>query len=601
MQSKRTLGHLLNDKVSRFQHKNAVGWIENKQIRFFNFQDYKNTIECLALGLKKNNLEALKPLAILATTSKEWHFIDFASLCSRSTVIPIYPSYTPDEVLYILNHSESTHLVVEDNVQFEKVLKIQDQTEHLKTIINIKEIDEVLKEQLDDSYTLISYKEIISTGANEVKEQSGSLDELIDSCEEDDIATIVYTSGTTGVPKGAIITQKAFWSMLNNTALGTEGAFSEKDRTLVFLPLSHVLARCDSYLCSLFGWEMVFAESIDKIMDNIKLAKPTVMVGVPRIFEKIYQGIMAKVEKSNIAQRKLFDWAIKASEKYYEIIDQDRIPATQDIVQKELAYNIVFKKIYENFGGRIRFFVTGGAPLAMDIIKFLRNARLTILEGYGLTETVGPCFLNPLFKQKPGTVGMPLGDTQVKFADDGEILLKSSGMFSEYYKMEEGLGFKDGWFCTGDIGEFDPEGFLKITDRKKDIIITSGGKNVAPQKIENIMKTQKYISHFVVIGDKRKYLTALVGIEKDRFMDILKELDLTPGDNHKKFAKSQAIRDLIMKDVQAGNSQLASFETIKKFEILPIELSSDNYLTPSLKIKKKPILKDYAELIEKMY
>jgi long-chain acyl-CoA synthetase len=289
--------------------------------------------------------------------------------------------------------------------------------------------------------------------------------------------------------------------MLLNVETTIKTAFSQNDRTLIFLPLSHVLGRCDSLLPLVFGWQSVYAESMEKLIDNLTVVKPTVMIAVPRIFEKIYNKVMDQVNSGSMIEKQAFKWAISAAENYFEKIDKDLSPSAIEIIEYKLATKIVFSKIYNRFGGKIRYFVSGGAPLSTQIIKFLRYANLTILEGYGLTETIAPCCLNPLAKQVPGTVGRPIGDVQISFAPDHEILIKSEALMQEYYKNPTATAeaMQGGWFHSGDIGEFTAEGYLRITDRKKDIIITSGGKNVAPQKIENIAKAKAHISHLVVM------------------------------------------------------------------------------------------------------
>ncbi len=597
------LSHLLISCAEKFPKKNSVGWIENNKVNFFNFNEYKNTIESLCLGLFKNEFKPTNRLCILGHTCKEWHFIDFATMSCRGTVVPIYPSYTYEEILYIYNHSESSYLAVQNLELFNKISSKLEQFKNLKMIIFLSEIPENEKEKIPPHISHTSFKLLLSQGSEEVRLRPSAFEEIISQIHDEDIATIVYTSGTTGTPKGAVITQKAFVSLLQNIKSGTQSAFSENDRSLVFLPLSHVLARCDSYLGVLFGWEMIFGRSIERVFQDIQLSAPTVMIGVPRIFEKIYEKILKQINDANFAKRKLFKWALQAANTYYEKIAKDHIPTSYEILQKELAYKLVFSKIYAKFGGKIRYLVSGGAPLAKEIIYFLRNIGLTIVEGYGLTETLGPCFLNPLYKQIPGTVGVALGDTQIKFESDGEILIKTGSLFSEYYKNKDDTNnsIQDGWFYSGDIGELTPEGYLKITDRKKDIIITSGGKNVAPQKIENMMKTQAYISHFIVIGNKRKFLSALVGIEKDNFLNELDSAGLKPDCSISTMSQNTTIRSLVQGSIDIINKELANFETIKVFQILPIELSTDNYLTASLKIKKKELFKQYQNLIEDMY
>ena len=605
MSTSNTLPRLLAELFEKNKNMNAIGWIANDQMRTMTTEKYRSLIEELAMALEKVGLEAQDKVSILADTSKEWHLMDMATICSRGCVAPIYPTYTSEEVLYILNHSEAKVLFTDKNSQVEKLVEIKDEAKFLKTVVTTEAIPSELHVTLKDNFDFYTLEEFHALGAKNLEGNTEYLNQKIEQVVPEDLASIVYTSGTTGEPKGAMITNKAFSQMLRNLTASLGTSVTSSDRTLTFLPLSHVLGRCDSMLHLALGCEIVYAESIDKIVDNLAIAKPTIMIAVPRIFEKVYARIMGMIEEGSFVKKKIFAWANEVSNKYFHIIETDRSPSPHLIVQRNLAYKLVFNKIYNRFGGRIRFFVSGGAPLADEINKFLRNANLTILEGYGLTETIAPCAVNSPAKQIVGTVGLPVGDVQFKFDDDGEILIKSDALFCGYYKNEEATKdsfTEDGWFRSGDIGMLVQDGYLKITDRKKDIIITSGGKNVAPQKIENMMKTKKYISQFMVVGDRKKFLTGICSIEKETFADMLEELGLSPNCSTMELSKNSKVRELVQANIDEVNEELAQFETIKKFYLAPVEFSIDGgQLTPSMKLKKKVILKTYGDEIEKMY
>lgn len=393
--------------------------------------------------------------------------------------------------------------------------------------------------------------------------------------------------------------------MFVNVQRGFSGAITEKDKTLSFLPLSHVLGRTESMLNVMFGLQVAYSRGADFLLDDIGICKPTLVIAVPRVFEKIYTKINLQIENMPIYKRKMFDWAKSISDKYFEKIEADLAPPTAEILLRNTAYNTIYKNIYEKFGGNIRFFVSGGAPLNPDIIRFLRNANLTVLEGYGLTETFGPIVINPVRKQIPGTVGLPLGEVKIKLDTDGEILIKSKSVFKEYYKNdgETADAFTDdGWFKTGDIGIINNEGYLKITDRKKDIIITSAGKNVAPQHVENVIKSSPYISQFVVIGDQRKFLTGVVGLEKEDILDLLDKYGLDRSSSIEAISQDPDIRNEIRIEIEKANEKLARYETIKDFIISPHNFSIDSgHLTPSLKIKRKRVLIEFQEEIDAMY
>ena len=603
LQGPRTLGRLLKLRVQKTPDRNAIGWIENNEVRNQTFKEYKNTIEILVSAFHKVGVTVGDKVGILSQTCKEWHFLDMATMCSRSCLIPIYPSYLPNEIDYIFKHSDCSVLIVENDKQMEKVIPVMKDWVNLKMVVSINDLSEETLKKFRNSYPYYNYKELLRLGGEELKSNPDLLENHIQNQLPEEYASIIYTSGTTGEPKGAVITQHGMTSMLLNVESTIKGAFSHADKTLVFLPLSHVLGRCDSLLPLAFGWQAVYAESMDKLVDNLQVVKPTIMIAVPRIFEKIYAKVMDQVSTGNVVEKQAFKWAVASAEKYFAKIDKDLSPSAAEIIEFKLAHKIVFSKIYNRFGGKIRYFVSGGAPLSIPIIKFLRYANLTILEGYGLTETIAPCSLNPLAKQVPGTVGRPMGDVQFSFGGDGEILIKSEAMMKEYYKNPEATAeaIQNGWLHSGDIGEFTADGYLRITDRKKDIIITSGGKNVAPQKIENIAKTKPHISQMVVIGDKKNYLTALVGIEKDRFLSILEELDLPSDCSVMDLAQSPKVREIIQKEIDEINQELAQFESIKKFSIITEEFTTDNFLTPSLKIKRKSVVERFKVLIDGMY
>ncbi|MGE3609417.1 MAG: long-chain fatty acid--CoA ligase [Bacteriovoracaceae bacterium] len=603
LQGPRTIGRVLKLRVEKTPDRKAIGWIENNEVKSLTFKEYKHTIELLISSFHKIGITVGDKIAILGQTCKEWHLFDMATLCSRGCVVPIYPSYLASEIEFIFNHSDSSVLVVENDKQMEKIIPVLGEMPNLKIILSMHDLSDETLKKFQNKCPYYSYKELLRIGAEIHKSQPDLLENHINNQLPEEYASIIYTSGTTGEPKGAVITNHAFTTMLINVEKTIKSALSSDDKSLVFLPLSHVLGRCDSLLPLVFGYEAVYAESMDKLVDNLQVVRPTIMLAVPRVFEKIYAKITNQVEQGSLVEKQAFKYAVSVAENYFSKIDRDLSPSATEMIEYKIVSKLVFSKIYNRFGGRIRYFVSGGAPLSTEIIKFLRYANLTILEGYGLTETIAPCCLNPLSKQVPGTVGRPMGDVHISFAEDGEILIKTDALLKEYYKNPEATksAIKDGWFYSGDIGEFTIEGFLKITDRKKDIIITSGGKNVAPQKIENLAKTKPHISQFVVIGEKRNYLTALVGIEKERFIYMLDELNLPSDCTVKDLALHEKVKEIISREIEGLNKDLAQYESIKKFTIITEEFNTENFLTPSLKVKRKVISERFKSEIEAMY
>jgi long-chain acyl-CoA synthetase len=578
---------------------NQDGQIESST--FFNY--YKN-IEFLSLGINSLGLSPKSPVALLGQTTANWHFIDMSCLCSRHPVIPIYHTYQKEEICFLLNHSEAKVLFIDSNLLLKKIIAELSHLPSLEHLILIEDLTPEFVSQIPKNISVHIFLDLKTLGKKIAEEEPSKFKSMQSISSPDDIATIIYTSGTTGEPKGAVITQKALCSMLDNLKLELGDTFSPKDISLIWLPLSHVFGRCDSFLPLIFGWQMIFARSLDTLLEDIKISRPTVVMAVPRIFEKIYASIIRKIDNGNIVSKKIFDWAVAVSEQYFRSIDADQSPLPSVIIQKKLAHKLVFSKIYEMFGGRIRFFVSGGAPLSTDVIKLLRFCGLTILEGYGLTETIAPCSLNPVYKQVLGTVGRPIGNTRIKIAHDGEILVQGEALFSEYYKNPAATKevLIDGWFHTGDIGTILKDGFLKITDRKKDLIITSGGKNVAPQKIENMAKKFPHIHQLVVIGDQKKYLTALVTFDKKQFTEHLDEIGLSLNSTMNEFCENPHVIKKVATEIAELNNSLAAYESIKKFKLIPTEFSVENgLLTPSLKIRRKKVLEQYKDLINAMY
>ena len=606
MPSLNTIPQLFLDRTEKSKASPAIGWIENGVIREWTYADYRRAVECLSLALRKHGLQPQEKVAILGSTRREWNITDLAIQCARGAVVPVYPSYLPDEVAFIVNHSESCMMAIEDEAQLAKVLKVLGQIPRQKLFVTFGPVGESLRQELaaKTGPMLRTFEELLREGETEMAAQPAAFETMIRDQPPKDISTIIYTSGTTGEPKGAVITQYAWSRNLQNAHEFLCAHLDDRDTILTYLPLSHVYGRQDSFLILVFGWKMVFAESLDKLVGNIGLVRPSIMAAVPRVLEKIYAGINKQVEASSGLKKAIFHWALRTANEFHAARDRGETPGGFLAWKHGLAHKLVFSKIHQRFGGRLRFFISGSAPLAPEIIYFLRNLGLTIMEGYGLTESLSGCCINPADKQIPGTVGKPFPNTEIKIAADGEILIRGEALFTEYYKRPEATAeaIKDGWFYTGDIGEFTPEGYLKITDRKKDLIKTSGGKYIVPQRIEGMVKAQKYVSQIVVVGDTRNYATALIGVDKEKLRDALPLVGLGADCSVADLAKSVKVRALVQADIDVVNTKLAKFETIKKFFICPEEFTIDGgLLTPSLKVKKKVALERYKAEIDAMY
>lgn len=584
----------------------AIGWIEKGEVKRWNYREYRKAVESISLALRYHGMAQGEKAAVISNTRKEWNVFDLAVQCAWGTVVPVYPSYLPEEMAYIIQHSDSTVLAFEDVSQLDKIILKLREMPTVRLLVAFTPVPDEARSRLTALHgpPVFTFDDLYKQGEQLIKENPDAFEQGIRDQLPEDLASIVYTSGTTGMPKGAMLTQKSIAASMRNVETSAGGVFERTDTILTFLPLSHIFGRQDSYMVLIYGCQMVFAESIEKIVDNIGLVRPTIMAAVPRIFEKIYARILQQVDEGSKIKKSIFNWALYASNAYNDKIAAGEKPGKFDDSMHKLAWKLVFSKIYERFGGRMRYLISGGASLAPEIMLFLRNAKLVILEGYGLTESNSGICLNPKEHIMPGSVGKPVGDVEIKLAEDGEILIRSQCLFSGYYKNpdETASTLINGWLHTGDIGAWSPEGYLLITDRKKDLIKTSGGKYIVPQKIEGLLKMTRYISQAVIVGEGRNYATALIGIEKDRFKSILPILGLKENAGVAEIAEAAKTKYFIESDIENTNRGLAKFETIKKFYIIPEEFTVDSGLvTASLKVKKKLLFERYRAEIDAMY
>jgi long-chain acyl-CoA synthetase len=505
-------------------------------------------------------------IALMSSTRWEWGAVDIATIGNNDVLIPLYPNQTDEDFIYILENCQPIILVLENKKNMEQYKRIKSKLSFEPELLVIEEMKikhESIKESHVDAFL-----------------------ERMSQLKQNDIVSVIYTSGTTGNPKGVVLPHSALVSEI--VEVFDLFDLFEKDgvqkTSLAFLPFAHVMGRIEHWGSCYAGYTLAFAESIEALKKNLGEIKPDFLVAVPRIFEKIYAGIINKIETQPF-KKKMFDYALDISKQVaYHRSTNQTMPLTL-ILQYEVLSRIVFKPIKEVFGGNLKFAICGGAPLGEDLGTLFSLMGIEILVGYGLTETFAAVTINTMKDHKAGTVGKPIGEVDIKFDTDGEILIKTKKALKEYYKNPKAtkdVFTDDGYFRSGDIGEFTKDGYLKITDRKKDLIKTSGGKYVAPQKIENMLKQNTNISQVLVIGDNQKYISAIINLE-----------NITPD---------ATMLDQIKKFIQQVNSSLPSYETIKKFEIITEPWTTENgFLTPSLKVKRKLLEKKYSELIEKLY
>jgi long-chain acyl-CoA synthetase len=572
----------------------AVMFKRSGQWQSKSWPEYYQDIEALGAGLLALRVKPQDRIAIMANTRYEWSVADHAAMGIHGIVVSIYQNNTPADVEYILNNSEASVLILENEALLEVWDEIKSKCPKVQKLILMEN-----KKSIQDKM-ILSWKDLIQKGQDILNKNSKAFEYLCASLKNTDIATLLYTSGTTGIPKGVVITHTQIISEVGE--IFPVFGISDADISLSFLPYAHILGRIEHWAHAYMGFTMAYAESIEKIRSNLLEIEPTFLISVPRIFEKIYDTIGTQVDASPL-KKKLFNWAIGIGKRITELKLTHQIVPLELLMTYELAHTLVLSKVSSAFGGRLRFAVSGGAPLAQDISIFFHAAGVLILEGYGLTETTAAITVNTPFNYKFGSVGRPIGDVELKIAEDGEILVRSLKVMKEYYKDPESTAqvFTDGWFHTGDIGFILQGGDLKITDRKKDLIKTAGGKYVAPQKLEGLLKLNPLISQALICGDQKKYIVALLTIDPVYLQSLAKNRNdsATPWTE---LINRPWVQDLVRDHIAETNAELASYESIKRFLILPVEFTVESgELTPSMKLKRKLLAEKYKKEIESLY
>ena len=564
------------------------------------FAQHFETVKRLACGLMDLGLKKGDRVNILAQTSLAWSQFDIATLCAGGITVPVYPTNTPEDTAYIIHHSEALILFVDDLVNLQKVASVSKKCPKLKTVVvNF----DVKPGSVKADFEILHWNAVYDRGLNLEGSLGSKVEAMMNSIAPEDMFTICYTSGTTGTPKGVVLTHEAINSVMSDVDKVMGKFLEESDSLLTFLPMSHIFGKWESMTPYFMGWTISFAESIDSLVVNLGEVKPTLWVAVPRIFEKIYSRIVAQVDEGSPVKRKLFYWALDTGKKVVELQAKGKKPGLALMAQHELANKLVFSKIKARFGGRLKFCVSGSAPLASEIQAFMFAIGIPVYEGYGLTETCAPICVNMPDSFKIGTVGKIFPEVLVKIAEDGEILIKSKKNFREYYKNPEATAeaLQNGWFYTGDIGTIDEDGYLRITDRKKDLIKTAGGKYIAPQKIESLAKTHKIFSQIVVYGDQKPFASALLTLNKEYVIQLAQGKKII-FDDYAELLKKTEIKEEVAKAMDQLNAGLARYETIKKYIVLPKEFTvEDGELTPSLKIKRKLLCQKYQKDLDKLY
>ena len=518
----------------------AVSWAEAAE-----------RVEALGNALLARGVRPGDAVAVLARTRLEWLLLDWAIMSIGAVVVGLYPSNTATECAYILEHSEAALAFVEDEAQHEK---------------------------LAAGYqgSIVLFADILQFEA-EGRAYDGPPPQPV---AEDDLATLIYTSGTTGPPKGVMLTHRN----LTLAACRATSTTDEDDVVLLFLPMAHSFARIAHQGSAFNGATVALVADVARVPEALQRTRPTFLPAVPRVYEKIHANTLGEIERAGGVKRALGRWALRVGAR-----TRGRTSLSPSLrVQRAIADKLVFGKVKDRLGGRLRIGVSGAAPLGLDVLEFFNSLGILVIEGYGLTETSSSLSVNEQDDYKLGTVGRAVADCQVKLDEDGEILVKSPTVFTGYYKDPDATAAaftEDGWFRTGDVGELDADGFLKITDRKKDLIITAGGKNIAPQNLENALKASRFVSQAVVIGDRRPYITALITLDPDE----VKSAD-------------RDAQELVQQLVDDVNRDRVRVEQIKRFTILPRDFSQEEgELTPTLKLRRRVVQEHFADEIERLY
>ncbi|HVP91357.1 MAG TPA: long-chain fatty acid--CoA ligase [Terriglobales bacterium] len=554
--------------------------------------EFEARVRNLSAGLRELGLRAGDKVIIFSENRPEWVMTDFAVLCAGAVTVPVYTSLMPEQVKYIINDSDAAFVVCSNRELWLKVEAVRGDLPKVRHYL-------MIDEEAPAGVTTLG--EVAGRGKAAAAADPGAFDAAAMAIKPGDLASIIYTSGTTGTPKGAMLSHGNFVS--NSKALDAVTDFVHTDQILSFLPLSHVLERMTTFSFIYKGSSIAYAESIDTVAENLVEVRPTIMISVPRLFDKIYARVMDNILTQSLPKRRIFFWALRVGKKCgASRLRKEPIPKTL-AARRKLAEKLVFSKIIERTGGRVKFFVSGGAPLSKDVAEFFYALGITILEGYGLTETAPVLACNTFDKLRFGTVGTPVPGVEIRIAADGEILARGPNVMMGYYKREAETreALEGGWFHTGDIGYLDPDGFLVITDRKKDLIVTAGGKNVAPQPIENLLKANPYIANAVVVGGSRKFISALIVPEFGK-LEAYARTNGIPFRDRADLCSRDEVRDFMLAEVNRSTPDLASYERIKKIVLLDRDFEiSAGEMTPTLKVRRKYVEEKYKPTLDLLY
>jgi long-chain acyl-CoA synthetase len=592
-----TLADLPFHVLGRHPKPLLIGQVKDGAIAGESTRDWFDRVRDLALGLSSLGVGMGDRVVIMSESRPEWLTADFAILTLGGVTVPVYATLTPGQARYIIQDAGARVAFVSTAEQLDKLQRVRHELPSLEAIISFAPLTGA-------SPSVLGFDDLVARGHTRLMGEWGAGRQFRDKTREirpGQLATIIYTSGTTGEPKGVMLSHH---NLISNLVAGhTIVPVTEDDVSLSFLPLSHSFERLVSYVYLAHGVTIVFAESMETVGRDLPVVRPTVMTGVPRVYEKFLARIMERGHALPQPRRTLFHWGVKVAHARARAEGAGGKTGAVLGVETALADRLVFSKIRESVGGRLWCLVSGSAPLPMHVAEFFHGIGLTITEGYGLTETSPIVTANPIDAPRLGTVGKPIPGVEVRIAEDGEILVRGPNVMIGYYNKAEDTAavLKDGWFYTGDIGSLDAEGYLRITDRKKDLLVTSGGKKVAPQPIEAILKRSPLVTEVILLGDRQRFISALIAPDFKALERRLQDLGRPPAERAELVRRDDVIA-LYDEIVEALNRELSQFERIKKFRLLPREFTIEaGELTPTMKVKRKAVEEHFAADIEAIY
>ncbi|MBI3999550.1 MAG: long-chain fatty acid--CoA ligase [Candidatus Omnitrophica bacterium] len=592
--NERNLVDLLLIQTDRYQDRTALRVKKEGVYQDISWNQFLSSAIRIASALHKDGVQTGDRIALISENRPEWAYVDMAILALGAVVVPIYPTTSIQEVEYILRHCQASFLFASSE-QADRLRPI------CKNLSGLKKI--VLFDPFTSEPTIVSFADWIGSAGNIDEKAKALFCDWVAKVDLDDPATIIYTSGTTGPAKGVLLTHRNF--LINCYDAKEALPLNDSDVLLSFLPLSHVFERVGGYYLSLLsGATIAYAENMNAVPLNLIEVQPTLACGVPRFFEKMYARIQAGVSEGGFLTQLIFNWASRVGRRSGQLRIQGKSLPLFLSFQSRLAQKLVYSKIYKKLGGRLRCFISGGAPLAKELAEFFYSVGVLILEGYGLTETSPVISVNHRDRFKFGSVGLPLRHVETKITAEGEIIVRGPSVIREYYQDEKATqaSIRDGWFHTGDLGHMDEDGFLFITGRKKDIIKTSGGKMISPQNIENAILADPLFSQVVLVGDRHHFVTALVVPNFEHLKNYFKENGQVPAKTPREWVQDPLVHELVAKRIEERTSGLASYEKIKYFTLLARELSQEKgELTSTLKVKRAVVQEHFRDAIERMY